>query len=57
MFDGINVTKKKTTQNTEYAFIEAAALPLVCNICFQKSEERISDFMYLLLQASSISTP
>jgi hypothetical protein len=60
MFDGIKLKKRKkerNTQNTEYALIEAASLPFICNISFQKSEERISDFIYVLLQASSVSTP
>ena len=60
MFAGIkdNETKNnKHIQNTEYIFIRAAAHPFICNISFQKSEERISEFIYFLLQASSISTP
>lgn len=60
VFAGIKVTKqknKKHIQNTEYAFIQAAAHPFICNISFQKSEMRISEFIYFLLEASSISTP
>ena len=62
MFAGTKVTKqkkknKKHKQNTEYAFIEAAALPFIYSLPFQNSDERISEFMYVLLQSSSISTP